>query len=265
MTDKEKPTGHVIPKVLILTPVKDAANYVERYFAGLRALTYPRELLSLGILEGDSRDGSFDIFRSACYKHEAQFRRVNVWQKNFGFHIPDGVPRWAAEIQLQRRAVLARSRNHLLFHALGDEEWVLWLDVDVIEFRADIIQKLLSYKRDIVHPNCVKQYGGKSFDLNAWRDHGRLHLHDLRSEGEVVPLDTVGGTMLLIRADCHRDGLVFPSFLYGKRNPKVRERSDIFLPDQEGEIETEGLGILAADMDLQCWGLPGVEIIHSKV
>ena len=29
-----------------------------------------------------------------------------------------------------------------------------------------------------------------------------------------------------------------------------------------GEIETEGLGIMAADMGLECWGLPLLEIRH---
>jgi len=30
-------------------------------------------------------------------------------------------------------------------------------------------------------------------------------MNDLRAEGDLVPLDSVGGTMLLIRADVHRD------------------------------------------------------------
>ncbi|MBA3994178.1 MAG: hypothetical protein C0469_11675, partial [Cyanobacteria bacterium DS2.3.42] len=185
------------------------------------------------------------------------------WQKNFGYAIPDGTPRWQPNIQFQRRSTLARSRNHLLFHALDDEEYVLWLDSDVLEFPPDIIQRLLSYNKDIVQPHCVKKYGGPTFDLNAWRDHGRLFMHDLRTEGEIIPIDAVGGTMLLIKADCHRDGLVFPPFLYGKRNAKVRSREDISMPGQEGEVETEGLGILASDMNFQCWGLPHLEIIHA--
>jgi hypothetical protein len=159
---------------------------------------------------------------------------------------------------------LAKSRNNLLFRALDDEEWVLWLDSDVVEYPANIIERLLSYKRDILQPHCVKVKGGPTFDRNAWRDHGRLVPQDLRDGDEVAELDAVGGTMLLIRADCHRDGLIFPPFLYGQRNPKVRTRSDIFMPDDEGEIETEGLGIMASDMSLKCWCLPKLEIIHAN-
>ena len=252
------------PRILVLTPIKNAAHQASEYFARLSTLSYPTELISVGILESDSRDGTFIYFRDACEENRSHFRRVQIWQKSFGFDLPAGVPRWEPKIQFQRRSVLARSRNHLLFHALDDEDWVLWLDADVIEFPTDIIQKLLSFKKDIVQPHCVKQYGGPTFDLNAWQDHGRLHMQDLRGDGDIVPLDAVGGTMLLVRADCHRDGLIFPPFLYGRQNPKVRVRSDIFLPDDAGEIETEGLGILASDMDLDCWGLPNVEILHDK-
>jgi peptide chain release factor subunit 1 len=31
----------------------------------------------------------------------------------------------------------------------------------------------------------------------------------------------------------------------------------------KGEVETEGLGIMAQDMGYQCWGLPDLEVIHA--
>lgn len=43
---------------------------------------------------------------------------------------PNAVP--TAEDEAYRRAILARSRNYLLFEALRDEGWVLWLDVDIV-------------------------------------------------------------------------------------------------------------------------------------
>jgi len=260
-------SGNESPRILILTPVKDAGSEqdVAGYFARLRALTYPADRLSIGILESDSQDDTYRLFGHSCETMRSHFHKVQLWKKDFGFRIPTGLPRWDPSIQLQRRCVLARSRNHLLFHALDDEDWVLWLDVDVIEYRPDIIEKLLSYERDIVQPHCVKQYGGPTFDLNAWLNKGRLHMDDFRGRSELVPLDAVGGTMLLVRADCHRDGLVFPPFLYGCHNPKVRERADIFMPNHAGEIETEGLGIMASDMSLECWGLPNIEVIHANV
>jgi hypothetical protein len=170
--------------------------------------------------------------------------------------MPPGLPRWTQSLQLIRRTVLARSRNHLLFRALDDEDWVLWLDVDVIEYPTDIIRRLLAVGRNIVTPNCVVEYGGPSFDRNAWRGPDHRVLSDLRDEGELVELDTVGGTMLLIRADLHRDGLIFPPFPYGRANPRAR-------PDTP-ELETEGLGLMARDMGQRCYGLPRLEIRHSR-
>lgn len=73
-------------------------------------------------------------------------------------------------------------------------------------------------------------------------------------------LDAVGGTMLLIRADLHRDGLIFPAFPYGAGSSRIRSSHPLW---GKGEIETEGLGIMAADMGVQCWGLPDLEIIHA--
>jgi hypothetical protein len=133
---------------------------------------------------------------------------------------------------------------------------VLWIDVDVIEYPSDIIERLLDTGKSIVHPHCVLDYGGGTFDLNAWRDHGRLHMDALRAEGDLVKLDAVGGTMLLVKADIHRDGLVFPSFPYGRPSAAAR-------PGQ-AELDTEGLGLMARDMGHQCWGLPNLEIKHAR-
>ena len=166
-------------------------------------------------------------------------------------------------MQLARRKVLAKARNHLLFHALDDHDWVLWLDVDVIDYDADLIQRLLATGKDIVHPNCVQgERGAPCFDLNAWRENGSKRMDDLRGGAELVRLDAVGGTVLLVRADAHRDGLIFPPFPYGAANPAVRSPHP--LAPVDGEIETEGLGLMAMDMGYQCWGMPNFEVVHAR-
>jgi hypothetical protein len=244
------------PTVLILTPVKDATPWLPGYVEGLRRLTYPHSLLSLGFLEGDSTDGTFEAVQNLLPALRKEYRRVGLWRRDFGYRMPPGLHRGDPRIQIERRSVLARSRNHLLFHALDDEAWVLWLDVDVIEYPADLIERLLAAGKEIVQPHCVLEYGGPTFDCNGWRDQGRLHLDDLRPEGELVELDAVGGTILLVSADLHRDGLVFPPFLYGLESPRVRRG--------RGEIETEGLGIMARDMGHACWGMPHLEVRHAR-
>ena len=246
-------------RVLILTPMKNVAGLLERYVRGLRSLTYPREVLSLAILESDSEDGTWDALAALGNELTPMFRRVAVMKLDFGFRIPPQLPRYAPHIQVARRSVLAKSRNQLLFRALDDEEWVLWLDADVIEYPPDIIERLLATGKLVVQPHCVYDYGGPTFDLNAWRDHGRLHLHDLREEGELVRLDSVGGTMLLVRADVHRNGVIFPPFPYGMQSARIRSNNY-----WRGEIETEGFGIMAADAGVECWGMPLLEIRHFR-
>jgi hypothetical protein len=240
--------------------MKSARRFLDSYFAGLEKLTHPHSSLSLGILEGDSSDDTFEEVKQRLEQACQGFRRKVLVKKDFGFSMPKATHRHAAVFQDQRRAVLARARNHLLSRALRDEDWVLWLDADVIEYPANIIEQLTAFDRDIVHPNCVCEYGKVSFDLNAWSDSGRTHLSDMRGQG-IVRLQSVGGTMLLIRADRHRDGLVFPPFLYGARSRWVRDPHPL-RGSHVGEIETEGLAIMAKDMGIECWGLPDLEIRH---
>lgn len=284
-------------KILILTVAKDAEEFLSNYFKSLFKLTYSHNLISIGFLEGDSVDNTYPVLKKKLPELNKNFRSAGLWKEDFGFHIPPNTQRWARQIQIKRRTILAKSRNHLLFHALNDEDWVLWLDADLIEYPSNIIEKLLETGKDIVQPNCVSRYGGKSFDSNAWRDQGKYHMHDLRKEGDLVKLHAVGGCMLWIKADIHRDGLIFPPFPYGDRSPLIRRynyllrrrdilknaifnmlnilwtekfniikrnRGDSTYPLREyvGEIETEGLGIMANSMGYECWGMPNLEILH---
>jgi hypothetical protein len=247
-------------RVLVLTPIKDAMPHLDRYFMLLGRMTYPASCLSLGLLESDSRDGTFEAASCRLEEARTRFRRAGIWKKDFGFRLPQGVPRWSPAFQIPRRTILAKSRNHLLMHALEDEDWVLWIDVDLEEYPADILERLLSLGKDILHPHCVVSRGGKTFDRNAWAQNGGLHMSDLRGR-PMVRLDSVGGTMLLVRADLHRDGLVFPPFFYGKGSAVIRDKHPLF-GNAAGEIETEGLAVMARDMGVQCWGLPDLEIVH---
>jgi hypothetical protein len=236
--------------------MKDAEDCLNSYFRRIGMLTYPHGEISLGFLEGDSSDGTWAELCRRADGLRGEFRTVNLWKKDLGYRVPVGVHRGAPPIQTERRTVLAKSRNHLLFHSLNDEDWVLWLDVDVVEYPPDLIERLMRTGKDIVHAHCVLDYGGATYDWSGWRDHGRVHLDALRGEGDLVELDAVGGTVLWIRADLHRDGLVFPPFHYGRENLAAREG--------QGEIEAEGLGLLARDMGYTCWGMPNLEVRHGR-
>jgi len=250
-------------KVLILTPVKNATAHLPGYFDNLARMDRRGLTLSVGLLESDSSDSTFEDARRGLETLGAIFERTGLWQKDFGYQLPAGVPRWQHEHQIARRTVLAKSRNHLLFRALRDEDWVMWLDVDVIQYPPDLIQRLISTRKTIVQPHCVRRYGGRTFDRNAWAGQPPRHMDSMRRDGPIVPLDAVGGTCLLVAADLHRDGLIFPPYLYGRAHPAARVPGP-WAPLPPGEIETEGLGLMARDMGEQCWGLPTFEILHAE-
>jgi Anp1 len=131
---------------------------------------------------------------------------------------------------------------------------------------AEIIQNLLAVKKEIVTPECILQNTDKSYDLNTFKlkdedknkdrtsytidgvklppkGEGRLYLEDLRSF-DLVELDSVGTTMLLVKADLHREGLNFPSYSY------------------KGHLESEGLAMMAKDMGVSSWAMPNLKIVH---
>jgi hypothetical protein len=253
------------PAVLVLVPMKDAARHLPRLVANLEALDWPRDRLALAFLESDSQDGTFERLRELLPSLARTVRRVRLWKRDYGFR-PSG-PRWELAIQRERRAILARCRNELLVRALDDEEWVLWIDADVAGWSADVIQRLLAAGKDIVVPHCISADTGRTFDLNTFRIHpaareldwrpwvvdgvlqpprglGRQYLGELRDR-RVVEVDSVGACMLLVRADLHRQGVIFPAAPY------------------RDHIESEGLAYLARDMGHASFGLPHVEVIHS--
>ena len=115
-------------------------------------------------------------------------------------------------------------------------------------------------------PHCVRP-NGETFDLNTFqlsadaatldweryvidgilqppRGYGRRYLNAF-AHAKYVALDGVGATMLLVRADLHRKGLIFPPLPYRRH------------------IETEGLAQLARDMGHVCWGMPQLEVVHG--
>jgi len=253
-----------MPKVLILPPVKDAAPFLPNFWNKLRTLTYPHDRLSLGFLESDSLDRTYDLIAEQLPVLQTEFARVVLFKRDYAYRMTG--PRWQASEQYRRRAILAKSRNYLLARALADEDWVLWVDVDVARWPNDIIERLLATQKDIIVPNCLQLSTGLTFDYNTFKlkpgaenldwslyilngillpphGYGRFYLSDLRQH-DLVEVDAVGGTMLLIRADIHREGLSFPTF------------------PLKYLVETEGLAVMAREMGYRCWGAPNLEIWH---
>lgn len=253
--------------IAILVPLRDAAEHIEPFLDLLQTLDYPKERIKLVFCEGDSVDGSWERLQAATAQLAGKYRDIVLLRRHVGTSL-DRIERAKPRMQRIRRGTIAKVRNHLIDHGLsGDDDWALWIDIDVWRFPRDVVDRLIGTGHRIAVPNCVKIAGGASFDHNSFittrstRDYryyrhmrgglyqpplqsqGRLHLSDVRHL-DIIGLDGVGGTMLLVDAALHRGGLRFPELPY----------RDL--------IETEGFGALANDLGIRPVGLPKLEILH---
>ena len=253
--------------IAILIPVRNAIMHLDRCFALIEKLDYPKNQLKLVFCEGDSDDGSFEHLAELAEKHRPAYRDIVVMQCHTGNKV-NARNRWKPALQKHRRGCIAKVRNHLINNGLNTEDdWALWVDVDVCDYAPDTLNQLLAERQKIVAPNCVLQTGGTSYDLNSFLDigtqrnptyfrhaHGglfqppqnyywRSHFDDLRYL-QRVPLTSVGGTMLLVHSSVHFSGVTFPELPY------------------DDLLETEGFGKMASDFGVVPRGLPNLEIKH---
>lgn len=163
--------------VLILTPLKNAVPYLDRYFELVDRLSYPKHLISLAFLVSDTTDETVSELQRHSRELQNRFvdryHSIRIFEKDFKFELTEE-ERHKYELQPKRRSFMARSRNYLLTAALTEEiSWVLWLDVDVVEYPTTILEDLQSVDEDVVVPNCLLQRGDGAFwgyDKNNWQE-----------------------------------------------------------------------------------------------
>lgn len=261
--------GSHLPNVAILIPLRDASLFLGRCIGLINQLDYPKEKIKIVFCEGDSKDNTVEQLKALIPHMSEQYRAIELLHFETGNTIKRK-KRWRPKYQRQRRSNIAKVRNHLIEQGLdAQDQKVLWIDVDVIDYDTGILKELLNTKARIVVPNCVLMPGAKSFDLNSYLDIGankdinyyryliggifqppsnyyyHRHLHDMRYLDQ-VNLTGVGGTMLLVDANIHRAGIQFPAVPY------------------KNLLETEGFGKMAVDFGITPVGLPNVEIIHDN-
>ena len=147
-------------RVLILTPLKDAADYLSKYFDLLSELTYPHNLIDLAFLVGDSRDDTFAVLSSELDRVQKRtdkipFRSALIVEKDFGAVIGQSVQeRHKFPAQGPRRKAIGRARNYLLYTALKPEHsWVYWRDVDIQDSPGKILEDFMDHNKDILVPS----------------------------------------------------------------------------------------------------------------
>ena len=157
-------------RVLVLTPLRDAAPYLTKYFDLLSDLTYPHDLIDLAFLVGDSVDETLSVLaaeldRIQSRKDSIPFHSVTIIEKDFGnvFGNMDVESRHGFAAQGPRRKSIGRARNYLLYAALKPEHaWVYWRDVDIVDSPKKIIEDFVAHDRDIVVPSRFRQCARRS-------------------------------------------------------------------------------------------------------
>ncbi|KAH3661413.1 hypothetical protein OGAPHI_006820 [Ogataea philodendri] len=214
---------------------------------------------------------------------EPKFAKVTILrQDNEALESQSEKDRHAFKIQKERRAQMAVARNSLLFTTIGPyTSWVLWLDADIVESPRTLIQDLVSHDKPVIAANCYQRYYDndkkedaiRPYDFNNWieSDEG-LRIASTLGDDEIIvegyaeiasyrplmghfydpngdvntemQLDGVGGTCLMVKADVHRDGAMFPSFPFYHL------------------IETEGFAKMAKRLGYEVFGLPNYLVYH---
>ncbi|KAK7204109.1 Anp1-domain-containing protein [Myxozyma melibiosi] len=272
-------------RVLILTPI---ARFYEEYWNNLCNLNYPHELIEIGFILPRGREANQALLRIESAVKALQtgpkknrFGKVTILRQDFESPFSQSEKdRHALSGQKERRAAMARARNSLFTTTIHPQiSWVLWLDADIVETPATLIQDLAAHDKSIIVANCYQRYveHGESkiraYDFNSWQDSdtaaqmaNEMGEDDVIFEGyaematyrtlmaylyvpgndvhEEVPLDGVGATALLVKADVHRDGAMFPPFPFYHL------------------LESEGFTKMAKRLGYDAFGLPNYLVYH---
>ncbi|CCC69223.1 hypothetical protein NCAS_0C02330 [Naumovozyma castellii] len=276
-------------KILILTPIQ---KFHQEYWENLLQLTYPRELIELGFIAprtptGDQALAALEaaVDKVQSDKKNQRFSKVTILrQDSVGFNKLTEKERHALEVQKERRASMALARNELLFSTIGPHtSWVLWLDADIIETPASLIQDMTAHDRAVLSANVFQRYYDEEkkqkairpYDFNNWQESDTglelaskmkddeiivegyaeiatyrplmAYFHDPdNSVAEEMRLDGVGGGCTLVKAEVHRDGAMFPNFPFYHL------------------IETEGFAKMAKRLNYEVFGLPNYLVYHIE-
>lgn len=149
-------------RVLVLTPLKDAAPYLSKYFELIAELTYPHHLIDLAFLVGDSKDDTVAVLAAELDRIQRRpdsvpFHSVTVVEKDFNFDLGQDVEaRHGFKAQGPRRKAMGKARNYLLSAALKPEHsWVFWRDVDIVESPKSVLEDFIAHDVDIIVPSTL--------------------------------------------------------------------------------------------------------------
>lgn len=273
-------------RVLILTPLRDAAPYIEQHFDLLSQLTYPHRLIDLAFLVGDSTDDTLAVLAKELERVQSRpdsipFRSAVIVEKNFGVHLSQSVEdRHGFAAQGPRRKAMGKARNYLLSAAMKPEHsWVYWRDVDIKDSPNSVIEDFTAHDRDVLVPNVwFHRYKDGvdiegRFDYNSWQESEKgLKLASTLDKDVVLAegykeYDTGRTYMARMGNWRHNKDEEIPLDGIGGVNIIVKadvHRSGINFPCYafENQAETEGFAKMAKRAGYGVFGLPNYVVWH---
>lgn len=238
------------PKVLFLSLNKDTAAWGKDFMSTGRTIQDFINLLvttdldfttvSLGVMTASHTE--FEAIKRATSSYP--FARISVfYQKNDEPKVSKedkGKP----EVEHKRRARLSTLRNYLMLRSLVDEPHMVWVDADIAEFSPGVVQAMIGHAEEredvgLVTAHCSIDEPGEDYDKKAWSldkeapglmgsvaekdfQQADYRLQNTRhqvkelikgtSDNDLIPLDSVGGTILYVRSNLVHRGVSFPPF-----------------------------------------------------
>ncbi|KAF4552529.1 Hypothetical protein D9617_9g023170 [Elsinoe fawcettii] len=198
---------------------------------------YNSKRVSLGLLTSSREE--YERYKQSIAQQD--YQRVVIYFHP-GFHkgqVVDREHRHDDEFQEVRRAEMSKLRNFLMLKAHREEHHIVWTDADVYHLDSGIVRRMIRHTKTapgigILTARCTEG-ANMNYDLNAWHgsrpgpdytecvdgkcdeehnDSQQQVLVDAVIQGsdndDLLPLDTVGGTLLYMRGSLIPQGLSFP-------------------------------------------------------
>ncbi|OBA21862.1 hypothetical protein METBIDRAFT_77417 [Metschnikowia bicuspidata var. bicuspidata NRRL YB-4993] len=231
--------------------------------------------------EGDHAMKQLEKHVKATQRGAGRFKKITMLRQDSpSLESQTEKARHALLVQKERRSMMALARNSLVFTTLAPAtRWVMWMDADIVETPPSILEDMMAHNKPVLSANVYQRYTKdgqpaiRPYDFNNWveseeglRLAGEMpdddiivegyseiatfrplmaHFYDEKGDASVeMPLDGVGGGAVLVNADVHRDGAMFPSFPFYHL------------------IETEGFAKMAKRLGYEVFGLPNYLVYH---
>lgn len=190
-----------LPRVMVGGPVRDREWSVPLWLGGLLRLDWPRDRLTLAVAANDCRDATFEA--AAWWVHRAGaegWRRNCLRYDNFGTEADN-----TRRVGRRDYRAFARARDAWVA-MLGDEEWLLEVDSDVVvqpETLLELYRLATEHGLPMLAAVIDNSHGAPEWFRNVCqREDGRLR-HDIRAWGlsdGVYPCALTGACVLLHRS-----------------------------------------------------------------